>query len=698
MGRLRKKWERSVVILFILVVFLPVFHTGAQDQRNFEITRLEVDVDIDLNGASHITERIFLKNISSNTIHSIVMNVENNDIWDFRAFEPQNQALPVFITQKGSSSYEIEIEIDVGAGEMKELWIEYLCNTRSYTSGFEDFQYIRADYKFSEFAYLGNNEYPLTIRFWAPVGLMIATDIYSYEYFVREGKYRERNYIRLLFGEKPDSQAITVILKNRDDIFIYHIYFSETIYLSERIPTVKFEGEFVSCTTFRLNYLTLPYKGRKHEIYPEGLFEIHSDSFPHLLVPRKDVYFKIGDHTAYVLKYELDDPTFKDPFFTTIKKTIRETKNYSLELIFSEKPFFLFNPPYRRQLEDVYIEESLENGCYRVRMQGSTAEYSDTINYATIFMTKNQLKTNLLIIGILLIFFSIVYRIRYFIRMNRDFIAYISLTSLFILISLIYIAFFSDYSTLNIFFYFFVAALTFLSFFLCPFFSRNLSLDYGIIFALGFFLTNHGQYLAQFVNLFGVILTKSMVRELILSILGLIPMIVLYLYLYKEKEFKRILAHLYQKIKRIISPTLLVFLILALPLCIVSTFVFFLKLVCSCILLFIFFFLSFWNFTLVFNNPEYRRENGYEVYTGIVTNITRQENENVEFQFRYSLDEDEGDSNDNLEEAFVYDNRFNYPIFGLSYDEIREDMKLMIATRKYEKRDEGLKVWIAAPI
>jgi len=104
--------------------------------------------------------------------------------------------------------------------------------------------------------------------------------------------------------------------------------------------------------------------------------------------------------------------------------------------------------------------------------------------------------------------------------------------------------------------------------------------------------------------------------------------------------------------------------------------------------------LSFRNFSLVFSSSEYRRKNDYEVYTGIVTSISKQENKNVEFHFRYLSNEDKGNVQYYQEKVLVYDNQFNYPVFGLSYSEIEEGMKLMVATKRYKKRDQNLKVWI----
>lgn len=48
--------------------------------------------------------------------------------------------------------------------------------------------------------------------------------------------------------------------------------------------------------------------------------------------------------------------------------------------------------------------------------------------------------------------------------------------------------------------------------------------------------------ITQIVNLLDFILAKDMARELILSVLGLMPLVVLYLYIYKEKELKQILT------------------------------------------------------------------------------------------------------------------------------------------------------------
>jgi len=162
-------------------------------------------------------------------------------------------------------------------------------------------------------------------------------------------------------------------------------------------------------------------------------------------------------------------------------------------------------------------------------------------------------------------------------------------------------------------------------------------------------------------------------------------------YLYKEKKIEKIGIQLYQGIKTRIYgvPYLPVIFFCVLFFYLISTSPFIFRLGFSSVVFLIFLCQSYYRFSRFFKNEEYRKEKGCSLLNGRVKRVEAKENDKVFFYF--GVFSEEVSNGEPMEQGTVimYDNQLNYPVFGLSYDQVEENMKLLIIAEEsnYEKRE-----------
>ena len=83
--------SRGVLAFFIVLLVLSIAPGYAEENPNFEIRRLEIDVDIDAGGISLVKEKMDLVNTSSEKIHSIEMDISGDVVWNVRVFEDEDK-------------------------------------------------------------------------------------------------------------------------------------------------------------------------------------------------------------------------------------------------------------------------------------------------------------------------------------------------------------------------------------------------------------------------------------------------------------------------------------------------------------------------------------------------------------------------------------------------------------------------------
>lgn len=336
-----------------------------------------------------------------------------------------------------------------------------------------------------------------------------------------------------------------------------------------------------------------------------------------------------------------------------------------------------------------------DKGKYGVRIYDHRNEYLSLSYFTIIFMTTDQFIFNLKIFGMLSFLAVLLHKLGYLFRVNRDFSKYFLIFSIFILVIILIFAFY-DCPALNLVFYLSILTITFMNFFLYLFFSKNLSFLCGVFFAVAFLFANYGQLFEQLIGETSrFALNKDIAGELILSTAGSVLLIMYYLH--KEGRIQGIVKYSYQKVKvwRLNIPLVILLLFYGIFVYLISTSPIVIRLGCSFVFFGAFFFFSHNTFTSAINNEEYRKENGYALYTGTVTNVKKQRDEIVYFHLKYYFEENKGIFSEK-KTAFVYDNRLNYPIFGLSYDQIEENTSLTIVTRKSSNGvgSTPSKVWI----
>lgn len=703
--------SREVLAFFIVLLILSITPGYAEENSDFEIKRLEIDVDIDAGGISLVKEDMDLVNTSSEKIHSIEMDISGDRVWNVRAFEDEDKILPTHTIQKDNLTYKIKIYVDIKPGETKSIWLQYLLDRGIISEKFEDFQYVSIIYNFLESKYLGAGNYPLSIGFWAPKGFFMTIDAGDYisEYiginFIEKHRtYQERDYISLVFEKKPKQKSIMVILRNKEKIDKFSTRLEETIDFAGSTPIMKIIADPVACIRLnRLFTIPLPYKGENCKLYPENVFEFKSNNSYSWLAPKDYiVHFRVGYPLWYNIEYNINDINFENPFFTIINREISETREYTLTLFLKEKPYFIYNTPLMRHIGNAYImgfwNESEEK--YEIWIYDYRDTYLEPINYTIAFMTEDQFLFNLIVFLVLSIVSLLLAWKGDFIKLNKDFSTYIFIffVSLLIIVFLI-LPVFNNFQSLNIISYSLMLIITFLIFFLYLFFSKNLSFEFGFISGIVFLFINHGALLSQLAReVYYFALRRDVTGELILSTAGSI-LAILY-YLYKGKEIQETVWFLYQKtkIQRFTIPIVILSFIIVPIIYLSSISPFMTRLGVSILHFCIFIFLSGFAFFSAVKNPRYRKENGYFLYKGIVTKIEKQENESVCFHLQYWC----SDNDDNKgvfsekESTFVYDNKISYPIFGLSYSQIKEKMELIVVTRNVENVNGSLpiKAWI----
>lgn len=194
-------------------------------------------------------------------------------------------------------------------------------------------------------------------------------------------------------------------------------------------------------------------------------------------------------------------------------------------------------------------------------------------------------------------------------------------------------------------------------------------------------------------------LDRDAIGVLTLSTAGSV-LLILY-YLYREKRIQKIVHYLYQKAKiwpfgvpQIILLPILVWFVYLLSL---SSFV--IRFAITFVLFCVFSLYSAQTFYRITTDQGYRERNGYRLYEGIVVEVRKQESEAICFRLRYcSENGNEGVISTN-EQEFVYNNQVSYPIFGLSFSQVEEEMKLKVVTKNSDSGDEilPLEAWIITP-
>ena len=322
-----------------MLIILPVFPVHAEDITGFEIRRIDIDVDIDTNGISLVTEKIILVNTSSDKRNSVEMSISGREIWNVKAFENEDEVLTTKVTQEDDVTFIIRIEVDIEPEETKNILLQYVLNSGNITIGkFDDFYCIGVAYSFSEFKYLDDNDYPLSVRFRAPKGFFITSDLGNYssddvgsDFLDQYGIYHEQEYISLVFKKKPEKKIITVFLRNMKEIKTYRTKLEETLDFSEGTLNMIIWENPDACEKLGSFFRLLPYRGKNAEIAPSDFLEFKSNASCSWLESIENVGpFRVGYPLHYFIGYDLDDYDFKNPFFTVIKREISETEYYIL--------------------------------------------------------------------------------------------------------------------------------------------------------------------------------------------------------------------------------------------------------------------------------------------------------------------------------------------------------------------------------
>lgn len=338
------------VLVFSTLLFsllIPIVHS--EENSNFEIVNLNIDVSIDAGGLSLITERMILSNTSPEEISSIEMKISGRMIWNLKAFEDENRILPSSARKIDFMLYEIRIDVDIEPGKKKIIWLQYLVDLGIISEKYEDFRYVKITYNFYESKYLCDDNYPFSIRFWAPVEFFVATDAGASisdesgsPFNERSGTFEERDYIFLAFERNPEQKSITVILRDREEIDRFNSELEETLDFSGSTPIMKISGKSVSCIRqYPFFTIALPYRGINHKVIPQDLFEVKSDSMRSWLVPKDNiVYLRVGYPLDYYVEYDVDDKNLRNPFFTIINRDVSEIGTYTLIVSLRKKPYF----------------------------------------------------------------------------------------------------------------------------------------------------------------------------------------------------------------------------------------------------------------------------------------------------------------------------------------------------------------------